>query len=362
MSPAADNPFPSLEMTERATGLRARERLSTNENEFGPSAEAVRAIAAAAGEAHRYPDCDHFALRERLAARLRTGPDTVLVGSGVDGLLGATVRAFLGPGRTAAAGAATYPTFGYFARAAGAGLRTVPYRPGADGLEALSRCAHEHRAEVVYLADPDNPTGSSRGAAPALALADALPAGTLLVVDGAYAEYQDPADRLTARQVTSRRMLWLRTFSKAHALAGLRIGYAIGAPELLGALARGAEHYVVGRVAEAAALASLDATAHLSHVIEATATGRAHYTAALGRLGLTVLPGMTNFVTVRLADRATAGHLAGALAAQGIFVRHLRVPGMTDCLRLTIGPAAQRATVLDAVARYLDHPVTVPAR
>ncbi|MFF4607285.1 aminotransferase class I/II-fold pyridoxal phosphate-dependent enzyme [Streptomyces sp. NPDC001339] len=362
MSPAVDNPFPSLEMTERATGLRARERLSTNENEFGPSAEAVRAIAAAAAEAHRYPDCDHFALRERLAARLRTGPDTLRVGSGVDGLLGATVRAFLGPGRTAVTSEATYPTFGYFARAAGSGLRLVPYRSGAADLEALSRCAHEHRADVVYLADPDNPTGSSRGAATVLALADDLPAGTLLVVDGAYAEYQNPADRLTARQVTGRRMLWLRTFSKAYALAGLRVGYAIADRELLGALAGGAEHYVVGRVAEAAALAALDATTHLSHVIEETAAGRAHYTAALSRLGLTVLPGMTNFVTIRLADQATAGRLAGALAALGIFVRHLRVPGMTDCLRITIGPATQRATVLDALARYLDHPVTVPAR
>ncbi|MFH8347705.1 aminotransferase class I/II-fold pyridoxal phosphate-dependent enzyme [Streptomyces sp. NPDC018045] len=362
MSPAAGNPFPSLEMAERATGLRARDRLSTNENEFGPAAEVIRAITVAAAQAHRYPDCEHFALRERLAAHLRTGRDTVMIGSGVDGLLGVTARALLGPGRTAVTSGATYPTFGYFARASGAGLRTVPYRAGKADVDALGRAAHESNADIVYLADPDNPTGSSQGAPAALALADSLPARTLLLVDGAYAEYQDPSRTLTASQVTRRRMLWLRTFSKAYALAGLRIGYAIGAPELLALVSRGAEHYVVGRIAEAAALASLDATAHLSAVLEETAAGRAHYATALSHLGLTVLPGTTNFVTTRPADPAMAGRLADALAESGVFVRHLTAPGMTDCLRISIGPAAQRARVLDILARCLDRPPTAGQR
>ncbi|MFE5325239.1 pyridoxal phosphate-dependent aminotransferase [Embleya sp. NPDC056575] len=348
-------------MTERATGLRARERLSTNENEFGPSAEVIRAIHTAAAQAHRYPDCEHFALRERLAAGLRTGRDTVMVGPGVDGLLAMTTRAFLGAGRTAVTSESTYPTFGYFARAAGSDVHTVPYRADAPDPRALARRAHECRADVVYLADPDNPGGGSHGAAAVLALAEALPAATLLVVDGAYAEYQSPAERLSARQVTGTRMLWLRTFSKAHALAGLRIGYAVGDRSLLDALARGAEHYVVGRVAEAAALASLDAEAHLARVVERTAEGRAHYTAALGRLGLSVLPGTTNFVTVRPADPATGEHLVEALAARGIFVRHLKIPDLTGCLRITIGPADQRARVLDAIARCLEERVAATA-
>lgn len=376
-----ENPFPSLEMVERATGLRARERLSTNENEFGPAPEVRAAIAAAAGEAHRYPDCDHFALRERLASRLGTGRETVRVGSGVDGLLGETARAFLGPGRTAVTSEATYPTFGYFARASGAEVRTVPYRSSTVDLRALARTAHESGADVVYLADPDNPTGGSWGAAAVLDLADSLPRNTLLTVDGAYAEYQGgpradggpPAapspgvspllsekllsdDSLSAEQVTARRMVWLRTFSKAYALAGLRVGYAIGDRELLGALSGGAEHYVVGRVAEAAALAALDATAHLARVLEETASGRAHYTATLGEWGLTVLPGRTNFVTVRTADPAEATHLSDSLAAVGIFVRHLTAPGMTDCLRISIGPAPQRTAVLCAIARHLGCP------
>ncbi|WP_053743953.1 pyridoxal phosphate-dependent aminotransferase [Streptomyces sp. NRRL WC-3618] len=354
------NPFPSLEMTERSSGRRARERLSTNENEFGPAPEVLRAIGEAASEAHRYPDCDHFVLRQRLADELRTEPDHVRIGSGVDGLLGESVRAFLGPGRTAVTSAVTYPTFAYLARSRGTAVHPVPLRSGALDPDELARTAHETRADVIYVADPDNPTGRSQGAQAVLNLADALPLATLLIVDGAYAEYQDPCHRLTAKEVGGRRMLWLRSFSKAYALAGLRIGYAVGDPDLLAALDDGAEHYVVGRVAESAALAALDATTHLDRVLAQTAEGRAHYTAELGALGLTVLPGRTNFVTARTAAPKTAEHLADVLAQAGIFIRRLTAPGMTDCVRISIGPASQRATVLEAVAHHLARRPVVP--
>ena len=183
----------------------------------------------------------------------------------------------------------------------------MPLRSGALDPDELARTAHETRADVIYVADPDNPTGRSQGAQAVLNLADALALATLLIVDGAYAEYQDPCHRLTAKEVGGRRMLWLRSFSKAYALAGLRIGYAVGDPDLLAALDDGAEHYVVGRVAESAALAALDATAHLDRVLAQTAEGRAHYTAELGALGLTVLPGRTNFVTARTAAPQDGG-------------------------------------------------------
>src|SRR6202044_3532978 len=121
----AENPFPSTEMAERATGLRFRERLSTNENEFGPAPGTVAAIARAAGHAHRYADCDHFSLRLRLGTLLAVPPETIRIGSGIDGLIGEISRAFLGPGRTAVASEATYPTFSYCALASGCDMRTV---------------------------------------------------------------------------------------------------------------------------------------------------------------------------------------------------------------------------------------------
>ena len=350
------NPFPSLEMTERATGRQVRQRLSTNENEFGVAPGVLQAITTAASAANRYPDCDHFALRQRLGDTVGVDPAAIRIGSGIDGLLGHICRTFLRPGQAAVASDSTYPTFGYFAgaavrlaRCAGAGLDAVAVVELASDEPASGR----DEAAVVYVAEPDNPTGAQLGRAAILELADALPERTLFVLDGAYAEYQDPRSALLPADVLGRRMLWLRTFSKAYGLAGMRVGYAIGQPELLAQLDATAEHYVVGRVAEAAALAALEEQAHLDAVVEQTAQGVAHYTAALTLLGFPVLPSTTNFVTFRCPDPHAAERLAEALADRGIFVRRVSAPMLTDCIRLTVGPIDQRAVVLAAVAELL---------
>ncbi len=358
----ASNPFPSTEMVERTTGRRARERLSTNENEFGPTPQVIAAIARAAAEAHRYPDCDHYNLRMRLAERLAAPPEAIRIGSGIDGLLCEISRTFLGPGRVAVAGEATYPTFTYFAWASSAEVRLAPLRAGAKAVTAALADLSarglagdgDAPADVVYLAEPDNPTGAALGRAAVLDLAGSLPDATLLVVDGAYTEYLGPRDALASSDVLGRRMLWLRTFSKAHGLAGMRVGYALGHPDLLDRLAVGAEHYVVGRLAEAAAHAALDDAGYTDEVAAWTAEGRQHYTAEFTAMGLDVLPSATNFVTVRCGGPEVAASLADGLAQAGILVRHLAAPGLTDCLRITIGPARQRATVLACVASLLD--------
>jgi histidinol-phosphate aminotransferase len=360
----AENPFPSTEMAERATGLRFRERLSTNENEFGPAPGTVAAIARAAGHAHRYADCDHFSLRLRLGTLLAVPPETIRIGSGIDGLIGEISRAFLGPGRTAVASEATYPTFSYCALASGCDMRTVPLTGGtqarADPVALASVAAPgpgQHApADVVYIAEPDNPTGALLGRSSILALADSLPGTTLLVVDGAYTEYIDQRESLTVREVLAHRMLWLRTFSKAYGLAGMRIGYVVGQPDLLDRLAVGAEHYVVGRLADAAALAALDCAGHTEEVVKRTAAGREHYISALAAMGLAVLPSATNFVTVRCGGPEAAAGLADGLARDGVLVRHLSAAGLTDCLRITIGPTPQREAVLTAIAALLGAP------
>lgn len=350
------NPFPSLEMTERATGRRVRERLSTNENEFGVAPAVLRAIASAASSANRYPDCEHYLLRGQLGDSLGVDPAAIRIGSGIDGLLGQVCRTFVGPDGVAVAGDSTYPTFGYFA---GASLRAAPTRNARLDTDSMIRLASggSRPAAAVYLAEPDNPTGAELGREAILALADALPASTLFVLDGAYAEYQRPDRAIRVSDVLDRRMLWLRTFSKAYALAGMRVGYAVGRPELLAELDAGAEYYVVGRLADAAARAALAERAHLASVLAATAEGVAQYTAALTAMGFGVLPSATNFVTFRCPDPAAAGRLTDGLAQQGIFVRRVAAPTMTDCIRLTVGPAEQRADVLAAVAE-----LSTPAR
>ena len=346
------NPFPSLEMIERATGKRVRQRLSANENEFGVAPGVLRAITAAAAAANRYPDCDHFALRQRLGDTVGVDPAAIRIGSGIDGLIGHICRTFLAPGRTAVASDSTYPTFGYFAGAATRLARCAGARLDLAAIVELATDGGDEAA-IVYVAEPDNPTGAELGRDAILALADALPERTLFVLDGAYAEYQDPRRAVLPADVLDRRMLWLRTFSKAYGLAGMRVGYAVGRPDLLAELDATAEHYVVGRVAEAAAVAALAEQGHLATVVEQTAEGIAHYTAELTALGFAVLPTAANFVTFRCADPPAAERLAGALADRGIFVRRVMAPMLTDCIRLTVGPPGQRAAVLAAVAELV---------
>jgi histidinol-phosphate aminotransferase len=346
----AGNPFPSTEMVQRRTGVAVTARLSANENEFGPFPEAVAALAAAAGQANRYPDCDHYDLRRSLADRHGVDPETVYVAAGIDGLLAAASRTLLGAGRTLVTVAGTYPTMAYFAGSTGSLVQAVPYAGHRVDVAGLLAAAHASAADVVYLAEPDNPTGGALGRAAVLQLADRLPAHTVLIVDGAYAEYQD--DPLLAADVPGRRVLWLRTFSKAYGLAGLRIGYAIGRPELLAALTRGGEFYAVGRLAEAAALAALHAPRRLAAVVRATAEGRADYQRRLAGTGLQVLPGQTNFVAARCPDGpAQAAYIRESLANQGFLLRQPDGPGVDDLLRITIGPAAQRGTVHALIAR-----------
>jgi histidinol-phosphate aminotransferase len=349
-SPAA-NPFPSTEMVSRSSGWIPRGRLSANENEFGPAPEVVAAIAAAAAQAHHYPDCEHYDLRHALVRSTGAAFEQVHVRTGIDGLLGDICRRFA-PARTVVTTAGTYATFAYFAAGVAARIETVPYRGLQVDHAELARRATRERAAVVYLAEPDNPTGSALGAAAILALSDALPEHTLLIVDGAYTEYLEPGRQLRIGDIVGRRMLWLRTFSKVYGLAGMRVGYALGPAALLDELRSTAEHYGVGRVAQHAALAALGATRHRDETLDRTASGRAHYTRELSEMGYTVLRGATNFITVRCDPTAAAPALYDHLARERILTR--AIPGIAEngLLRITIGPPAQRAAVLEALRSY----------
>lgn len=357
MSGLDANPFPSTEMVTRATGVRVRARLSANENEFGPAPAVVEAIRAAATEANRYPDCEHFDLRTAVAADIGVDFAQVEVGTGIDGVLRDCCRVFTGRGGTVVTTEGTYATFAYFAHAVGARVATVPYDDSwRVDVAALARQAHELAADLVYLAEPDNPTGSTLGAAAIHALRRSLPDRTLLIVDGAYVEYQDPRERLVATDLTDR-VLWLRTFSKAYGLAGMRVGYVVGDAELLRRLRQGAEYYAVGRVAQQAALAAWDAGAYLDWVVDQTRQGRAHYTDALTGLGLTTLTTQTNFVTVCCDEATPAAALRAALVAGGVMSRVVPLGGPSGLLRLTVGSPKQRAAAL----RLLAGRVAVPA-
>ena len=342
-------PFVGPEAQERARGRPFTARIGANECGFGPAPSVVAAIAAAAGQAWMYGDPESHDLRHALAAHHGVPPEAVMVGEGIDALLGNLVRLLAGPGDAVVTSDGAYPTFNYHVAGFGATLHKVPYRNDAEDPEALAAKAAEVGAKLVYFANPDNPMGSWHPAETVLSLRDALPEGCVLVLDEAYVEFApegtapplDPADE---------RMIRMRTFSKAHGLAGMRVGYALGHPELIAAFDRVRNHFGMCRLSQVAALASLADPAALAATVARTEAARERIGAIARGAGLTPLPSATNFVTIDCgADGAHARAVLAELVARDIFVRMPFVAPQDRCIRISAAPEAE----LDAFAAAL---------
>ena len=347
-------PFVGPEAQERAAGRPFAARLGANESPFGPSPRAVAAMERAAAEAWMYGDPEVHDLRAALAAHHGVPPGAIVAGEGIDGLLGHLVRLLVGPGDPVVTSAGAYPTFAYHVAGHGGALHAVPYRGDREDPEALAARAHEVDARLVYLANPDNPMGSWHDAASVARLIEALPEGTLLCLDEAYADLAPP-EAIPPLDPTDDRVIRMRTFSKAHGLAGLRVGYAIGHPGLISAFDRVRNHFGLGRVAQAGARAALGDTDWLAEVQARVAQSRDAIAAIARQNGLTPLSSATNFVAVDCgADGAFARAVLSALAAQGVFVRMPSVAPLDRCIRISCGTPADmdalRAALPEALA------------
>ncbi|KGJ04077.1 pyridoxal phosphate-dependent aminotransferase [Paracoccus versutus] len=346
-------PFTGPEALERRRGAPFRARLGANENGFGPSPQAVAAMARAAEEVWKYGDPDSHDLRHALAAHHGVGPENIMVGEGIDGLLGLLVRLMVAPGEVVVSSDGAYPTFNYHVAGFGGRLVKVPYRHDAEDPEALAAAAHRHGARLVYLANPDNPMGSWHPGRRIEAMLYALPETSLLVLDEAYAEFA-PSDAIPRIDAEDGRVIRFRTFSKAHAMAGARIGYAIGPAELIAGFDRIRNHFGIGRIAQAGALAALGDADWLAHVLAETAAARARIAAIARDNGLAALPSATNFVAIDCGrDGAFARALLDALAQEGIFVRMPGVAPMDRCIRVSCGPEPEMAALAEALPRAL---------
>lgn len=342
-------PFVGPEAQERARGRPFRARLGANESVFGPSPAAVAAMARAAAEVWMYGDPELFELRAAIAAAHGASPAHVVVGEGIDGLLGYLVRLLVAPGDPVVTSLGAYPTFAFHVAGQGGRLLTVPYREDREDPEALAAAAAASGAKLVYFANPDNPMGSWHEASAVTELLAALPAGTLLVLDEAYVEFA-PEGTAPAIDPDDPRVIRLRTFSKAHGMAGLRVGYGIGAPGLIAAFEKLRNHFGVGRIAQAGALAALGDGAHLARVRAEVAAARARIGAIAAANGLTPLPSATNFVAVDCGgDGAFARRVLAGLLDRGVFVRMPGVAPLDRCIRITAG----RREDLDILAEAL---------
>lgn len=346
-------PFVPPEALERRIGRMLAIRIGANESAFGPSPRAVAAMQAAAMRVNWYCDPEGFVLREAIARRHNVARENVVLGAGIDDLLGLIVRSFVDPGERVVMSHGAYPTFAFHVNGFGGRIVTVPYCQDRNDPEALAAMARRRNARLVYISNPDNPTGSRIDAEAQRRLVERLPQGCLLVLDEAYADFVGP-DALPALDAEDERVIRLRTFSKAHGMAGARIGYAIAPKETIRAFDKIRLHFGVNRVAQEGAFASLGDPDFIAGVVRAVEEGRRDYDRLAEELGLKTLPSSTNFVAIDLgsAERATEA-MRRLLEEEAVFVRMPGVPPLNRCIRVTIGTPEERRGFAEAFRRVV---------
>jgi histidinol-phosphate aminotransferase len=345
----ANVPFVGPEEQERARGAPFRARLGANESLFGPSPEAVAAMQAEAGAAWKYGDPSSHELRHALAAHQRVAPENILVGEGIDGLLGNLVRLLVAPGDAVVTSDGAYPTFNYHVAGFGGALHKVPYAGDHEDPHALFARAHETGAKLVYLSNPDNPMGTWHDGKDVAAALEDLPEGTLLVLDEAYVELA-PDGTAAPVAADDPRVVRLRTFSKAYGMAGARIGYAIGHADLIRSFDKIRNHFGMTRLAQAGALAALQDRDWLQQVQARVAAARDEIARIAELNGLSALPSAANFVAVDCGgDGDFARRVLDGLVTRGVFVRKPFVAPQDRCIRISCGRAQDLAILAEVL-------------
>lgn len=346
-------PFVGPETLERQAGRPFRLRLGANESNFGVSPAARAAMVAALDQTAWYGDPEGFELREALAVHHGVASSRIVLGAGIDELLGVLARLLVSPGTPVVTSLGAYPTFSYHVAGLGGELVAVPYRDDHEDLEALADAAQRHDAPLVYLANPDNPMGTWHDATAVQAFVDALPPGSVLVLDEAYAEFA-PGAAIPTIDLDVPKVVRMRTFSKAHGMAGARIGYALANESLIEGFAKIRNHFGVNRIAQAGALASLADTRFSLEVVAEVSRGREDYARLAQDLGLGSVPSATNFVSIDLGGNGhRARDMVAALAAEGIFVRMPGVAPLDRCVRISVGRPEERAIFAEVFRRLV---------
>ena len=330
------SPGKPIEEVERELGIRESVKLASNENPLGPSPFALAALREALPGVHRYPDGSGYRLSQALARHWDVSPDMVILGNGSNELLELAGRCFLMPGDEAVYARQAFIVYDMVAQVTGATKVAVPLRDFTHDLPAM-RAAISPRTKVVFVANPNNPTGT---AVPPRSLEDfmaAVPPEVLVIVDEAYYEYLPPdLAPDTLRYVREGRpVLALRTFSKIYGLAGLRIGYGIGPAPLIALINRVREPFNTNSLAQAAATAALRDEQHVRSTRAITETGRKYLMEQCRALGFSVVPSVANFLLVDVGRPGPA--TADALLRHGVIIRPVAGYGFPTHLRISIG-------------------------
>ncbi|MBI3768049.1 MAG: histidinol-phosphate transaminase [Deltaproteobacteria bacterium] len=348
---AAYPPGMPLEELEREYGISGSIKLASNENPFGPSPRALAAIREAFGALHRYPDGSGFYLRRALAERLGVAADAIILGNGSNDIIELVVRAFLRPGDEAIMAEQAFVIYQMVVQATGAAPRPIPLKRYTHDLDAMAQ-AIGPTTRLVFLANPNNPTGTIYARDEWEDFLDSVPPHVVIVADDAYADYvEDPAypDSLAYHR-RGRLLLTLRTFSKIYGLAGLRIGYGVGPIEIVEILNRIRQPFNVNSLAQVAALAALDDVAHVERTRANNREGLAFLRASCERLGRAYVPSWANFLLIDVGEGA---RVYEALLRLGIIVRPMDGYGLPHHLRVTVGTPAENQRFVDGLAAVL---------
>ncbi len=346
-------PGTPIEQAERQLGLRDVVKLASNENPLGPSPRAVAAMRAAAGGVHRYPDGPGGALRQALAARHGVPAGQVVLGNGSSELVEIAAKAFLSAGRGAVVAEPSFIMYRIAVEAMGATLAAVPLREERHDLAAMAAACRPGTA-LVYVANPNNPTGTYVGRAAMDAYFRQVPAHVLTLIDEAYGDYVEAPDYPEGLEflAVGHSVAILRTFSKIHGLAGMRLGYAVTTPEVAAALDAVRSPFNTSVLAQAAALAALEDTDHVARCRAENSREVAFMTQELGRRRLIFVPTVANFLLVKTPLKGA--DLYSALLARGVIVRPMESYGYTHAVRVSVGTRAENRRLLEALDRVLD--------
>lgn len=344
---------------ERELGIQHAIKMASNENPLGPSPQAVEAARAAMSEAHIYPDGAGFELKAALASRHGVEPDAITLGNGSNEILELIARTWLAPGRASVFSAHAFAVYPLVTQAVGAEARVVAARPATDleqpyghDLAAMQE-AVDDTVRVVFVANPNNPTGTWVGRAALEAFVAAMPATTLVVIDEAYAEYVEQEDYPDATQWVALypNLIVTRTFSKIQGLAGLRLGYSISSPPVAELLNRVRQPFNVNAVAQAAGLAALGDSAHIERSVRVNREGLVQLEEGLRERGLRVIPSVGNFITFDTGR--DVGPVYETLQREGVITRPVENYGLPGHLRVTVSTAEDNERFLKALDRAL---------
>jgi histidinol-phosphate aminotransferase len=347
-------PGKPIEEVEREYGIANSVKLASNENPLGPSPKAIRAIRDKLDQLHLYPDGDCFYLKLALANKLGVSPEQLILGNGSNELIELAVRTFIRPGDEAVMAHQAFVVYQLVVQAAGGVGKVVPLRDFAHDLSAIGEAIGPN-TRVVFLANPNNPTGTIYRRDPWERFLQHVSPDVLIIVDEAYFEYvgdENYPDSLKYHDY-GKALLTLRTFSKLYGLAGLRIGYGIAPKEITDLLQRVRQPFNVNVVAQWAARAALEDHDHVRQSLDVNRQGMAYLSQELSQLGLKQVPSHANFILVRVGD---GNEVFQQLLRQGVIVRPMTAYEFPEYIRVTIGTMEENQKFIGALTKIIKGP------